>query len=384
MILACVGTQTDIQDPSVKPPGYEPPTTADELQERYAAGERYFVGTKLRGANLRGMVLRGSNLDESDFVRASLQDADLAHVLLRTSGLSGANLAGADLTGADLTGARVAQAVLRNATLTDALLEYALMRDSDLGDAEVAGAVLMAADLRGTSVSLGQLAVANVARAIFDHKTVERNKWSRDEVRQALSHGAIPDDAPAFIVELIELEGEGLTLYFSTKVTPVDRFLVDGTIYGILGFGSDCRIVEFQEREDSAVVRLQASNPQDLVTVADALHERAWEAEERAHTVALQRLDKVFQLDVMGAAFGSMADKIDKMELRLPSEAAVERQNDLGDGHVLDKDKELLRTRGQTVLAAVWETGKKLVGKAFVKVVTGGVVDALPLPEEHE
>lgn len=39
----------EIQDPYIKPEGYKPPTSAEELLERYERGERYFVGAELEG-----------------------------------------------------------------------------------------------------------------------------------------------------------------------------------------------------------------------------------------------------------------------------------------------------------------------------------------------
>lgn len=168
----------------------------------------------------------------------------------------------------------------------------------------------------------------------------------------------------------------GLTLYFSTKATPVDRFLIDAIIFGTLGFGTDCEVVHFEQRADSAVVRLQAADPAGLVTVADALYERVWEMQDQAQTVALQRLDKVFQLNVMGAVIGTMADKIERMELRLANEIAqrlgdllgpdaIEMLRDQGAKHIQGKDSKLVMTWTQK--------GGRALGKSLVKKITGGV-----------
>lgn len=189
-----------------------------------------------------------------------------------------------------------------------------------------------------------------------------------------------PVPSLGFVKQQLSEVQAGLTVYFSTKLTPNARFLLDCMIFGTVGF-ERCEVVQFEQRESSATVRLQAADPADLVIVADALYERIWEMQDKAQTEALHRLDQVLHLNVMGAALSSMADKIDKMELRLPAEAAVERLDDLGDAHVLGKDKKSIETPGQTVVAAVWQGGKRAVGKAFSKLVGGRMLDALPLGE---
>ena len=59
-------------EPAQATEGYTPPTSAEELLERYARGERYFQHAVLGGADLRGADLRGVNLEDAD-----LEDADL-------------------------------------------------------------------------------------------------------------------------------------------------------------------------------------------------------------------------------------------------------------------------------------------------------------------
>ena len=67
----------------------------------------------------------------------------------------------------------------------------------------------------------------------------------------------------------------------------------------------------------------------------------------------LVRLGSLFQLQRIAPDLSALADKVEKMELGLPSEAGLERLNDLGNDHVKAKDKKLVQTPGQTVLAAV-------------------------------
>jgi 2-iminobutanoate/2-iminopropanoate deaminase len=63
---------------------------AEELLQKYAAGQRQF-----HSVNLRGIDLQGVNLSEIDFYNADLTGADL----------TGANIYGATFKNADLTGA---------------------------------------------------------------------------------------------------------------------------------------------------------------------------------------------------------------------------------------------------------------------------------------
>ena len=103
---------------------------ADELLERYQAGERAFSGVNLCGANLeranlRGIRLRGARLRWTNLRGADLRLADFTGASLSGANLSGANLRWACLLEADLRGALVAveqlarASSIRGATLPD-------------------------------------------------------------------------------------------------------------------------------------------------------------------------------------------------------------------------------------------------------------------------
>jgi hypothetical protein len=181
----------------------------------------------------------------------------------------------------------------------------------------------------------------------------------------------------------------GLTLYFSTRITPFDRFLVEAIIFGTLDRDTDCRVVEFQERGDTAIVRLQASNMEDLVKVADVLHGRIWEAQERAEEAALVRLANVLQLNTMADALSALVDKIDRMELRSNRDEvkkaiaevlgsdAIEMLHDQGTEFVTAKWKKALSTRTQKVLGAAGKTIVKKVAGEVGGVIEGEVKDAV-------
>ena len=77
--------------------------TATELLERYANGDRNFVGAYLRRADLREANLSGGNLSGADLSGADLSRADLSRADLLVANLREANLSGANLSGADLS-----------------------------------------------------------------------------------------------------------------------------------------------------------------------------------------------------------------------------------------------------------------------------------------
>lgn len=110
------------RNPWELPPNYTPPQSAEELLARYAAGERFFDGANLGGA---------------DLARANLAVARLCGANLRAADLDGANLAGASLRGANLRAAD-----LRAANLARASLARANLADTDLG-----GTYLLEVDL---------------------------------------------------------------------------------------------------------------------------------------------------------------------------------------------------------------------------------------------
>jgi uncharacterized protein YjbI with pentapeptide repeats len=107
--------------------------TAEELLERYAAGERDFsgieieasdelVGSNLTGINLSGAILAEMMLDRVDLSFANLRNAHFGQTSLCEANLKGANLSGAslDLTtldSADLTDARLIGAYLEGASM---------------------------------------------------------------------------------------------------------------------------------------------------------------------------------------------------------------------------------------------------------------------------
>jgi Pentapeptide repeats (8 copies) len=127
--------------------------TAEELLERYAAGERDFSGIQLDGGELTSSNLSGINLSDADLSEQYLKEVNLVGANLRNVGfgracLTKANLRNCDLTGADLTFANLARADLTNVCLIDAHLSGADLVEADLTGANLTGADLEGADMK--------------------------------------------------------------------------------------------------------------------------------------------------------------------------------------------------------------------------------------------
>lgn len=132
----------------------------DELQRRYAIGERYFINANLRCAELASLCLREINLCWAKLNLANLSGSDLSKALLmgvdiREANLSDTNLSQSQLVRANLTGANLSRTNLRGANLSHACLVNANLSEADLTGANLSGADLKGADLYGTLLDLG-------------------------------------------------------------------------------------------------------------------------------------------------------------------------------------------------------------------------------------
>ena len=76
---------------------YVPPASAQELQRRYASGERRFHRVDLSDADLAGVTLDGATFDESWFFDANFQGASLRGTSFRLCNVKCANFRRADL-----------------------------------------------------------------------------------------------------------------------------------------------------------------------------------------------------------------------------------------------------------------------------------------------
>lgn len=106
--------------------------TAEELLQRYAAGQRDFqgvnlseeilswadlTGANLSGANLRGVILNWANLSQVQLRGANLSNSDLNWANLEQADLTGANLSGAEVSATNLNGADWSGAIMPDGTI---------------------------------------------------------------------------------------------------------------------------------------------------------------------------------------------------------------------------------------------------------------------------
>jgi uncharacterized protein YjbI with pentapeptide repeats len=112
---------------------------ADELLDRYEAGERDFSGVFLAGVNLSGVDLRGIMLQKANLRFANLRDAILADADLSEADLYEANLRGTVLRNTNLTGT-----VLWLAETLGAHLEHANLQDAKVASAQLSRAASLA------------------------------------------------------------------------------------------------------------------------------------------------------------------------------------------------------------------------------------------------
>jgi uncharacterized protein YjbI with pentapeptide repeats len=105
--------------------------TAEELLERYAAGERDFSGVDLREADLTAIDLSCINLSN-----ANLVDVDLSEAKLTSANLSGVRFTNVNLYGTDLAGINLTNVDLRSTVNFDfsSLMGNALLWQTILPD----------------------------------------------------------------------------------------------------------------------------------------------------------------------------------------------------------------------------------------------------------
>lgn len=180
---------------------------AEELLERYAAGERCLRGINLHGADLRGIDLRGVDLSD-----ANLSDTDLSDADLRDADLIGADLSGADLIVASLSAADLRDANLHDANLIGAKLGVANLRDADLSGANLSGAELSCTDLTCSNLSAAYMSGATLIKAKLSGANLQGANLSVSNMIGADLSGADLRGANLSGANLIEANLEGAKL----------------------------------------------------------------------------------------------------------------------------------------------------------------------------
>ena len=99
--------------------GYRSPDSRQELERRYAAGERFFPNTELSGADLSGIKLDGADFGKhSWFSDTNFSGASLRGTSFRECNLKCANFSNADLTGSVFEFAAIESIKAQGATLS--------------------------------------------------------------------------------------------------------------------------------------------------------------------------------------------------------------------------------------------------------------------------
>ena len=148
---------------------------AEELQAKYAAGERDFTAILLCEANLSRIDLSGANFTEA---------------ILSLTNLSGANLSGANMRKAKLNVARLSGANLNKANLSGAILNVANLIRADLREAQLVEATLIRAELIRADLSIANLNGANLSEADLREATLREANLEQADLSGAHLRGA--------------------------------------------------------------------------------------------------------------------------------------------------------------------------------------------------
>jgi hypothetical protein len=125
-------------------------------------------GADLSGATLSRATLTRADLSEATLTGANLSEAVLYEAYLGKAYLREANLGGATLSRADLSEATLSRATLTRATLTGATLLGATLLGATLTRADLSGATLSRANLSLTTLSRANLTRANLSHVWLD------------------------------------------------------------------------------------------------------------------------------------------------------------------------------------------------------------------------
>jgi uncharacterized protein YjbI with pentapeptide repeats len=287
-----------------------------------------FAGADLTNADLsqveaRGADLRGARLMHTDFrdareLHLARFDGPLHSVPLqclvsgqpvRITDLAGQDLSGLALDGVDLQGTNLRGATLKDARLPGARFDEACLERADLCGTDLRGASFRGASLQGARV---------------DISTFRRSEWTADELAELCERGAEVlglGDFPESVRLRLLGENEGLTLYFSTRLSPFDKALVTCVIVDVLGRDTRCSS-EFRVQGETAIVRLFDAPREDLERVAEALHLKGWEQAQVEQKALGWMLGMLQPADLSEGLSDLMGRRLDRMELReAPPEA---------------------------------------------------------------
>ena len=163
--------------------------TAQELLDRYSAGERDFAGVDLHGVDLSKAVLRGINLDRADLSEVNFTGADLSGDYGRSQSFFFKETAILDPGQYSSTG-------LGNASGGCSCIRYAVLTNANFRDA----------DLSHVDFSHSDLSFANFTRAYgdginFEYARLSWSIWEGNGIRMSSIEGANFEGTPLENVE---------------------------------------------------------------------------------------------------------------------------------------------------------------------------------------
>lgn len=315
---------------------------------------------------------------------------DLRNVKLDQADLSGKNLTRSDLSHASLRGANLRQANLRHSVLFRANLQprHAEIGETfwdvpftDLSGADLSGADLREANLLGARFRNAKLDGALFAGAQVDGHTVVRSGWSFSDLARLVKRGVLLGNMrpvpPDYF--LSEQNRPGLTLTFDTRLHRFDPTAFDAFIGDVLG-DTDVTIEERSNIGEGgpAFVRINGSDPEHLVAVAEAFYDRAWEtAQSAAEEAALVK--------AMSSGFAMLLGRLSHQRdhlVRIEENVGIlgnpdvqEMLTDQAEAHVTAKVAKATKLHGRfrRIADAVGAEAKK----RGTKVIGEGVVDAV-------
>ena len=299
----------------------------------------------------------------------------------------------------------MAAADLRGANLRDATFDKADMHEADLRGATLSGAMFQNADLRGARVEASSLLRATVTGALVNQHTLDRGGWLAGETRTLVARGLTIEGVPGLVHGLLA-GAPGLTLTFDTRLHRFDPTAFDAFIAGVLGRETAVTIeARSNVREEGpGWIRINGSDPDDLVLVAEAFYDRAWRVqaeaaatEDKALAATMSALKTFFgaRLDAMRddlrhvkastnlfanqAVREAITDEANKRDAAKMKKATQTRLRRISEGLLLEAPKALLGTYlGESAAdvagEVVGEVAAKAIG-AMTKAAVGEIAE---------
>ena len=172
-----------------------PGITPSELLERYAAGEREFIGVQivpseeqrnngfskidLSNVDLKEIILRDSIISSTGFRWGlSIEGIDLSYADLRDTNFYGLRLTGSNFRGADLRNAKFASTSMEHCDFTRADLREADISCSDLSCSKLSYANLEGVDGAEVAIVASDLSHANLMNGEFEQAYFEDSNFT--------------------------------------------------------------------------------------------------------------------------------------------------------------------------------------------------------------